>query len=104
MYIGTPDTFLIMSNIRSAPLPAFSGHALKLLLDKRPEDDWASIVSQAADYYFAKFPTIGSPCHYKEIGLKMYQTYPCISQTGKHPWVRPSVIEFCLLRPHDVDQ
>jgi len=51
----TPDTSEIMSSIRSAPLPTFSGHALKLLLDKRPEDDWVLIVSQAADYYFAKF-------------------------------------------------
>ena len=24
---------------------------------------------------------------YKEIGLKMYQAYPCIAQTEKHPWV-----------------
>jgi len=85
-----------MSSICIAPLPAFSGHAQKLLLDKRPEDDWALNVSQAADYYFAKFPTIGSPRHYKEICLKMYQTYPCISQAGKHPWVRSSAIKFYL--------
>jgi len=41
-----------------------------------------------------KFPDNGNASHatYKEIGLKMYQAYPCIAQTGKHPYVWASVI------------
>jgi len=77
----------LLKKIRAAPTPTFTGPALVQLQSGQPEIAWSKVIGQTANHYFGLFPTLGDSSHYREIGQRMYQAYPCIQHEGQNPWV-----------------
>ena len=69
------------------PLPDFSAFVQQNLAQGEALKVWSSMVDQAADYYLANFPAIGSKGEYEAIGKMMLAKYPAIAQDSLREWV-----------------
>ena len=73
--------------ISSSPIPTYSRIVTEHLQRGHTEQIWNTLISETADYYYRRWPSINQQIHYKTIGQKVFAVYPSISLQGTKPWV-----------------
>lgn len=74
-------------SIQKEKAPYYSPLIQRHLDEGNIEVVWNKFIGETANYYYGKFPDIGSHEQYRAIGEKIYHLYPCIKNEGSHPWV-----------------